>query len=68
LIDNSTQKKAHCTKKKTHGGFYRFRSFVQDALDVKNPKEIKKKKEEAQKGKCLPALRPQGGHLVKDIM
>jgi hypothetical protein len=44
LIDNSTQKKAHCTKKKTHGGFYRFRSFVQDALDVKNPKEIKKKK------------------------
>ena len=69
MIDNSTQKKAPCTKKKTHGRFYRLRSFVPDDLDVKNPKESDQKDRERPEKK-IPAhsCYAKVGYLVKDIV
>jgi hypothetical protein len=54
LAGNSTQKKAHSTKKKAHEAFYRFRSFVLDDEDVKKFVKIQKRK--TRQGKCLTTL------------
>ena len=67
LTDNSKQKKAHCTKKKTHEAFQVLRSFVPDDLEVPNANELIQKRTIAE-GKCRPPSRFEEGHLVKYIV
>ena len=68
LAGNSTQKKAHSTKKKTHEALYRFRSFVLDDVDGKKSERIRSRKERPDKENDCPLLGHKTEYLIKDIV
>ena len=68
LTDNSIQKKAHCSKKKTHEAFQALRSFVPEDLESKTGGRISSEKWHQYREKAWLGSPFEEGLLVENIM
>jgi hypothetical protein len=62
------QKKAHCSKKKTHEAFQVLRSFVPEDLESKTGGIISSEKQHLYREKAWPCSPFEEGLLVENIM